>query len=415
MKTISASSDFPKIRYVEAFPVETEVGRMIGLRDPSGIASDTLLLSPDVFYLLQYFDGKHSTKDLRYEYTHAFGQFLYEENLLEIITNLDKNLFLDNHNFREELRRIENEFLSQPVRPAAHAGLSYEADPTNLKAQIRSFFEHENGAGLPNSKVHDETMKGMIVPHIDLRAGGPCYSHAYKALAESADPDCFIIIGTGHSGLMNLYSALPKDFATPMGQVACDFEFLNLLEKNYTGDFLSEALSQKTEHTIEFQLLFLQYLYQNRKPFTIVPILASFSYHFLDGQQFAREAEIVREFSQALQTTISQFGKKVCVIASVDFSHIGRRYGDENAPDGAFMASVNEVDQQLLRHAASLDAQGFYQCVKKNEDRYRVCGFAPIYTMLNAIEARSGNLLEYTDTVVDSENSRVTFASMVFF
>ncbi|HEX9655258.1 MAG TPA: AmmeMemoRadiSam system protein B [bacterium] len=406
-------NEYPKLRYVDAFPVETAQGRMFGLRDPNGIASNMLFLSPDIFYLLQFFDGRHSQLDLRHKYLQAFGNLLYEEQLAEILTNLDSNLYLDNHAFQRSLREIERQFLSLPARVAAHAGQSYESEPAKLKAQIRSFFTNAVGAGLPTKRGH-KVVKGIIAPHIDLRAGGACYSFAYRGLAESQPADCFVILGTGHSGLANLYSILAKDFETPLGRAQCDFDFIETLNSKTRNLHSAEVLPHRSEHTIEFQLPFLQYLFEKKHHFTFVPILCSFSYHMLNPEQFPRERKIVDDFSGALRETIAQFGKRVCLIASVDFSHVGQRYGDERPPDLDFLAAVRAADQELIAHVERVDHEGFYRVVEKYCDRHRVCGFSPIYTMLRSLTAQEGKLLNYSETAMDESNSTVTFASMVF-
>ncbi len=410
--------DYPKIRYVEAFPVETPQGQLIGLRDPTGIATDMIVLSPDVFFLLQFFDGRHSQKDLRYKYFQAFGSFIYEEQLAQIVDNLDEHFFLENNHFQQRLRQMQKEFMNQPVRKASHAGKSYPEDPKELKQQLENFFTHPQGAGLPNfsTKPDSPEIGGIVVPHIDLRGGGPCYSHAYRALAEASEVDCFIILGTGHSGLRNLYSVLAKDFETPFGVARHDKDFIQQLKTQCQGDYFSEVLPHKSEHTIEFQLIFLQYLFQQKqKPFTFVPILCSFSYHFLDRNTFPEAPDLIDDFTNALQNTIESFGRRVCLIASVDFSHVGVRYGDRTAPDLNFMTRVKEYDQELIKAIEQLDAEAFYRTAEKYEDRYRVCGFAPIYTLLRSIKAKKAKLLKYADTIVDPYNSRVTFASIVLF
>ncbi|MFQ5651899.1 MAG: AmmeMemoRadiSam system protein B [bacterium] len=409
-----AKIEYPKLRHVEVFPVQTEHGQMVGLRDPSAIAAEMLILSPDVFYLLQFCDGKHSARDLQEEYSLAYGGSLQDEQLAQILDQLDSYLFLDNQNFVARRKSIEKEFLDLPVRPAAHAGQSYEANPQKLEQQIDRFFRSSQGAGMPESNGKPKRLKALLAPHIDIRAGGPCYSHAYRALAESEGADCFVILGTGHSGLKGLYSALAKDFETPLGPVKHDAEFIDLLRHHYPDLARSEPLPHKNEHVIEFQLVFLKYLYGKQRTFTFVPILCSFSYEMLTDPAFAREQKIIARFSQALKKTIAQCGKKVCVIASVDFSHVGPRYGDEKPPDETFVQEVTGFDNALIGHIEKMDAQSFCQTVAQHRDRYRVCGFSSIYTMLNAIEARKGKLLNYANAEVDSQNSLVTFASMVF-
>lgn len=406
--------EHPRIRPVDAFPLETENGQMVGLRDPSGIAEDILILSPDVFYLLQYFDGKHDRLRLREQYRLIFGESLSEGQLEEIIDHLDAYSFLESPTFLKRRAEMEKSFLDAPTRPAAHAGQSYEADPQRLKAQLDGFYASETGAGTPQSNGNPTHIKGFLAPHVDIRAGGACYSHAYRALAESDGADCFVILGTGHSGLMDLYSTLAKDFETPLGVVKHDAEFIKLLEQNYPDIARSEVLPHKTEHVIEFQLVFLQHLYAMKRAFTFVPLLCSFSYHMLKDSRLAREKSIVENFSEALRKTISMYGKRVCLVGSVDFSHVGPRYGDENSPDKAFFEEVSRFDNSLLKHIETLNAQAFCDTVAEHEDRYRVCGFSSIYTLLNAIEAKEGKLLDYANTEVDTQKSRVTFASVTF-
>ncbi len=403
----------PRIRHVEAFPIDTENGQMVGLRDPQGVATETLIISPDVYYMLQHLDGRHSPEDLCDEYRVTFGETLEAEQLAEIIDHLDSHFFLDNPRFASRLKAVEQEFLDNPVRPAVHAGQSYESDPKALIAQLDGFYSGPGGAGKPelNGKQR-QSIKALVAPHIDVRLGGASYSHAYRALAESGDADCFVILGTGHSGLHDLYSVLAKDFDTPLGTVKHDAEFINLLKGNYPAIADSEALPHKSEHVIEFQLVFLQHLLSRKKNFTFVPVLCSFSYHALTDPRFAREKTIVDTFSRKLKDTIEQFDKKVCLIASVDFCHIGPRYGDKNSPDKAFLQEVADFDGRMMADIEKVDASAFCSTVAKQEDRYRVCGFSSIYTMLNAIDAKRGRLLDYSNTTVDGQNSKVTFASM---
>jgi len=406
--------EYPKLRYVDAFAVDAERGKMIGLRDPSGISQQIVLLSPDVFYLLQFFDGRHSVHDLRQKYVETFGKLLYEEQLKQILQNLDSNLFLDNNNFASQLKAIEQEFRDSSVRPAVHAGTSYESDPAALRKQLTSFFTAPSGPGLPD-KPNGRAPKALVAPHIDIRAGGSCYAHAYKALVESEGADCFVILGTGHSGLQGLYSTIAKDFETPLGVARCDEVFVQLLQKNYPDILNCEVLPHKTEHVIEFQLVFLQHLLADRRDFTFVPLLCSFSYQMLTEPSLAREKRIVEEFSRALRQTIADRGKKVCLIASVDFCHVGPRYGDEKSPDDLFMSMVSRFDGDLIKNIEKLDAGAFCETVAGQQDRYRVCGFSSIYTMLNAITAERGELLDYSKAIVDTDQSAVTFASMAIY
>ncbi len=407
--------EYPKLRYVDAFPVETEQGKMIGLRDPSGISPQMLLLSPDVFYLLQFFDGRHSVIDLQREYLQTFGKLIYEKQLRQMLQNLDANLLLDNDNFYGQLRAIEDAFLASPARPAVHAGSSYESDPEKLREQMRALFEASEGPGMPDLSRATRPPKALVAPHIDIRAGGACYAHAYKVLGESEGADCFVILGTGHSGLRNLYSTVAKDFETPLGKAKCDAGFINALQENYPAIVNSEALPHRTEHVIEFQLVFLQYLLGGRQDFTFVPVLCSFSYQMLTEPRFKTEQQIIQDFSGALRETIAQYGGTVCLIASVDFCHIGPRYGDPESPDAAFMKRVATFDRAMIDTIERWEPKAFCDTLAACEDRYRVCGFSSLYTMMNAVDADKAELLDYSSAIMDKSQSTVTFASMAAY
>jgi AmmeMemoRadiSam system protein B len=177
----------------------------------------------------------------------------------------------------------------------------------------------------------------------------------------------------------------------------------------------AEPLPHRTEHTIEFQTVFLQHAFGGKKNFTIVPILCSYAYLMLTDGRFSREKKIIQDFAAALRATIAATKRRVCVIASVDFSHVGPRYGERQSPDAAFMQRVGEADRRLLAGIETVNAGGFVTANAQIEDRYRVCGFAPLHTMLASTAATRGRTLKYEQGRVDDRQSVVTYASAVLF
>lgn len=407
--------DYPRLRYIEAFPLENGGEKSFALRDPSGLAEDIIVLSGEALFFLQYFDGAHSLLEMRVEYMRQFGRMMDEQKLQQIVDELDRRHFLESEKFEHYKAEVVARMWAEPVRQAAHAGQSYPADPEKLRDQLDGFFLHVAGAGKPGPANGAPRPVGVIAPHIDLRAGGPCYSHAYRALLEAEPSDVFVILGTGHMGLRHLYSALPKDFATPLGVVRHDAKFIQGLTAHHAGELLSEPLPHRQEHTIEFQVIFLQHFFGGNHPFTIVPVLCSFAHQMLEEERFAREKSLIETFTAALRKTIAEDGRKICLLASVDFSHVGPRYGDGYSPDEIFLSQVAASDQNLLASIESIDAAGFHRAIARERDRYRVCGYAPIYTLLAATEAKSGKQLQYDRTAVDDQNSTVTFASAVLY
>ncbi len=420
------SNDYPKLRFLEAIPLHSENdlqsgsenGVAFALRDPTGIAESIVAMSAEALFALQFFDGKHSLLDIRTEFMRAFGTFLPEEKLRQLVAELHAAHLLDDGAFQDYKTQLERQMLSQPFRKAAHAGTSYPADPARLREQLTSFYRSPQGAGMPNGVMNGPAKSKVlaaVAPHIDLRVGGPCYTFTYRALAEAEPAEVYVILGTGHSGLLNCFSCLPKDFETPLGMVKHDAAFIDDLRRRHPHELFVEPLPHRTEHTIEFQTVFLQHLFGGKRAFTIVPILCSYAYLMLTDVRFAREKKIIAEFINALRATIAASKRRVCVIASVDFSHVGPRYGDSQAPDAAFMQRVSDADKRLLADIAAVNATAFVEATEQIDDRYRVCGFAPLHTMLASTPAKQGRTLKYERGFVDDRQSVVTFASAILY
>jgi AmmeMemoRadiSam system protein B len=414
-------NDYPKLRFLEAIPLEEDQDQHFALRDPSGVAEDVIVVTGEALFLMQFFDGKHSLLDIRAEYQRTFGAFLPEERLHKLVAQLDRVHFLENAAFQDYKRGLEKGVLAQTLRRAAHAGSSYPQEPQALRALLERFYANAEGAlHNTNGAVSRNGVRvaGLIAPHIDLRVGGACYTYAYRALAESAPADVFVILGTGHNGLHHCYSCLPQDFETPLGAVKHDAEFIQELARQHPFDLFAEPLPHRTEHTIEFQTVYLQHLLGGRQSFTIVPILCSYAYVMLTDSRFQREKKIIEAFAEALRRTCAQQearGRRVCMIASVDFSHVGPRYGETQAPDAAFLNHVRAADFELIEAITKVEAERFVAQTARLEDRYRVCGFAPIHTLLAATKAKTGKLLQYEQGRVDDRKSVVSYASLALY
>lgn len=405
--------DYPRIRNVEAFPVEYGGRKLICLRDPTHVADHTLLIPPAVLFLLSLFDGKHSLIDIQTAYTRQFGEILPGEQFRALIAQLDANLMLESEGFLSACQRIEDEFKQLTVRSAAHAGTAYEADPDRLRAQIERFFTASNGPGLDTIPSPDGAIKGLIAPHIDFHRGGHCYAWAYRELATSLDADLFIILGIAHAGPAGLFTMTTKDFVTPFGTMRTDREFVATVQQACPFDVFEDEFLHKHEHSIEFQVVFLQYLLNGRPGPMIVPILCGSFHEMVATETSPPEHPYFLGFVRALEQAIASSGKRVCLIAGVDLAHIGIRFGDREPLTPEFLDRVRSADLRMLNHVERLDADSFFQDICDDQDRRRICGYPAIYTLLTVTGAREGRLIKYDQAVDPVTQQAVTFASMV--
>ncbi|ODS31836.1 MAG: hypothetical protein SCARUB_03048 [Candidatus Scalindua rubra] len=368
----------------------------------------------NVFYIVSLFDGSHSILDIQAKYTQRYGDLLFSDNVQKIIQKLDESLFLENKRFEDHIKKIKEGFKKMTLRKAVHAGTAYEADKEKLKNQIDELFTSPDGPGKPSSSNNTSGLKGIIAPHIDIRNGGPCFAWAYKTVAESTDAELFIIFGVAHSGAKNVFALTNKAFETPFGPVEADKEFLESFHKKNKFDYFEDEFTHKNEHSIEFQLIFLQYLYHQKRNFKIIPILCS-SFCTVDGDENRqRQIPQFENFVSSLKETIETSKKKICIIASVDLAHVGARFGDNKLQDTPYLKRLEDEDINMLKYVEDLDAKGFYNSIQKDNDKRRICGFSAIYTMLNVMQASKGKLLKYSQNT-DQTNSTVTFTSMAFY
>ncbi len=352
--------------------------------------------------------------DIQNIYTQRHGESDIQQTIHQVIEELDKNLLLDNNRSRDFIKKLKDDFRNSAIRKDAHAGTAYEADRDKLKDQIDGFFTSVDGPGKPSSSNKTTGLKGVIAPHIDIGCGGPCFAWAYKEIAESSDAELFIILGIAHTGTRNLFVLTDKTFETPFGNVETDKDFLESLHKKNKTDYFEDEFVHRDEHSIGFQLVFLQYLYHQKKNFSIVPVLCS-SFGEADGDNnSSRQTSQFEEFVSALKKTIKESKKKVCIIASVDLAHVGSRFGDQELQDEAYLKRLRSDDTEMLKYAELLDAEGFRNSIQKDHNSRKICGYPAIYTLLNVIEASEGKLLKYSQ-YADQTNSTVSFASMAFY
>lgn len=409
--TTKDPAQYPVLRNLQFSPIKEGEDQFIVLWDPTGLSKEKLVLPLNYFFIIQHFDGEHSIHEIGGLYLKRFGEFLMPDKVGQLLTDLNDKLFLEGDRV-EEARRVQRaQYRDSPLRKAAFAGRSYEADGAKLKKQLDGFFSSKEGPDFKPSEHAGKPIKGLVAPTYDLKQAGPVYAWAYKELQEAVQPDVYLVIGTAYAGLDNLFAVTDKDFETPLGVVKADQPLLAKIRERFPAAF-EEDLCHQAEHAIEFQLPFLQDIVGKHKPFTIVPILCSFSALSVAEPQVLQQ---VVAFLDGLLDILKADGRTYCVIAGAELAHLGMRYGDKAPPtDFSFHRSMQH-DLEMLKPVEELKADEFANYIIKEQDQRRISGFAPIFSLLRLIEADKGEVLRYDRGITDQYNSTATFASMVFF
>ena len=404
----------PKIRPVEAFPVEQDGQTYICLRDPSGIAPTPIMIGMGAYFLVTLFDGTYSKIDLQAAFTKRFGDLLPIEHLDGLIDGLDQGFFLDSPACAARMEQVRDEFARNPQRAAALAGLCYEQEPAKLRREIESFFRAPGGPGqIPQPSGDGAALSGLIAPHIDPRRGGPAYAHAYGELLTRDRPDLVIILGTSHYGTgPQLFSATRKDYMTPLGAVATDRGFVDRVAARYReGDLFADELLHRNEHSIEFQALFMAWAL-GIAGYKVVPILVSSFHQMVANGAPPRSDARVSGFIDALRAEIAEEKRRVLIVAGVDFAHVGKKFGDSFSADAKIAEWVKTEDLALIETIKRGDPDGFFAQIAKEHDQRKICGLAPMYTQLELLRDHRARLLMHDIAMEPQTESAVSFASL---
>jgi AmmeMemoRadiSam system protein B len=206
-----------------------------------------------------------------------------------------------------------------------------------------------------------------------------------------------------------------KDFVTPLGTLNVDKELVDAIQSRCPDDLFEDEGVHRSEHSIEFQCVFLRYLYPEPSSVKIVPILCGSFHEAIERGISPMELKPIRQFIDALKEAVSSLGIEVCYIASADLAHMGVQFGDRDGVSEYGLRVIAQEDQEMLEYAEKMDGEGFFSSISRERDRRKICGLPAIYSMLNTLEAKEGKLLKYDQAFTPETGSVVTFASLAFY
>lgn len=382
------------------------------LRDPLQLTPYQLIMPPALAQMLIFCDGSRTPQEIHAAFCAQIGQTVDYDIILEALDQLDQACLLENAHSRQVQADILTAYREAPFRPPALADLSYPADPDTLTAEFQAY---EKGDDL--TKWQPWHGRAIISPHIDYMRGGPVYAKTWRR-AETAvsEAELVIIFGTDHNGGPGTVTLTRQAYATPYGVLPADLELVDKLTAAIGEDaaFAEEAHHIK-EHAIELSAVWLHYTYQclGLEPKPMVPILCGSFQHFVMNGGHPGDDERLTAVIETLQRETA--GKKVLVVASVDFAHVGPAFGDSFNMDAARRDALKATDEAMMRAIRQGDAADFYAQIAAVEDRNKICGFSSIYLMLRYLQSVSSGLtVAYDHCPADAEdNSLVSIGGML--
>ena len=402
-------AEYPKLRPGLAAAPDEKDPRYLHLWDQFRIGGPPVRVTRQEFAWLRLFTGEHSLRDVQAEAMRRAGGLLVGIDVIaELVRRLDEALFLDGPRFAA--------VLDHPDREPACVGC-YDANPERLRRQMRGLFTGPGGPGLPRepgSRLASEgRIRAALVPHIDYARGGVSYGWGFKEVFERTDASLFVVVGTSHYS-PHRYTLTRKNFKSPLGKVQTDQAYIDRLAGHYGDGLFDDPLAHLPEHSIELEVVLLQFLYEGRKPFRIVPlVVGSFGDCVEDGDEPAGRDDVGR-MVEALRRAEAETKEPICYLISGDLAHVGPKFGDPEPVAEPFLTHSHERDHAILREAERADPKGYFRVIAEESDARRICGLPPTYTLLEALKPGRGRVLHYGRHVHPRGFESVSFASVAF-
>ena len=399
----------PLRRTLDAMPSPVADRPGLLLRDPLGYTEDVVIIPPPLVAFLRFFDGEHDEGDLTEALHRATGEMGASAFARRLAETLGRGGFLEDEDLGRRRESCHRAFADAAAREATHAGNGYPSDVAELASLLDSWLRPPTETEAPPPPA----VYAVASPHVSLEGGYRAYAAAYRALPAEADGRTVVVLGTSHYGVPERFGLTRKPYSTPFGPAGTDLDVVDRLIARGGDAVTVEDYCHAVEHSIEFQVLFLQH--RLSPGVRVVPILCGPFAAATRGPGRPEDDPDVARFLDALGELDAREGGRLLWVLGVDMAHVGRRYGDDldarvGAPE---LAAVEERDRRRIAALAGGDAEGFWDLVREDDDELKWCGASPLYAFLKATAPRRGALLRYEQWNIDPA-SVVSFAAMAF-
>ena len=280
---------------------------------------------------------------------------------------------------------------NRSTRRSILAGSWYAGSKGSLMGQIEGLFQGPLGPGqVPKLGKTDENLIGVMSPHAGYMYSGQAAAKAYFEVSRHGPRDVVVLVGPNHQGAGSPIAISPSEgWSTPLGDVEVDLELAKEISKD-SGVADLDATAHSSEHSLEIQLPFLQYVFQDH-PFKIVPISI-----------WLYDLKTSIELGSSIARCLS--GRNALLVASSDMTH--------------YMPAevVSDRDRRTLDAVCKLDEKQTYDVSSKLES---LCGLGPVVSCMSAAKAMGASvgevLTHYNSGDITGDNSAVVGYAAVAF
>jgi AmmeMemoRadiSam system protein B len=405
--TLPHTDPFPRLRAVETRLIQRGGQIFFALRDPLGLADQTLFIPQQLGTILALIDGTRDARSLSAAIAVRFGVNISPSEVEQLIAAFDQALLLENDRSQEALGKAREEYIQAPFRKPALAGGTYPENPDELRRLLQGYLD-----AYDDHPIFEEG-RGLISPHIDYARGGPVYAQVWGAAQEFIRAaDLAVIIGTDHSSPEGWMTLTRQHYATPFGVLPTERGVVeDLAGAIGEEEVFAQELYHRGEHSIELAATWLHYI-RDEQPCELVPILCGTFERFFGEEADPERDSLIDHLVDALRSSLAN--RNAIVVAAGDLSHVGPAFGGHRL-DLMGRARLAAADEELLERICEGDTDGFFEAIRSVGDSNNVCGVAPIYLTMRALSPVKGTKVAYDRCPADEQGtSLVSICGVVF-
>jgi AmmeMemoRadiSam system protein B len=349
--------------------------------------------------LMTLCDGSHTLAEIKTSLETSYGLTLSPEAIQNLLSQLDQARLLEGETIERLKQQAIVAYRSTPSRPPALAGLSYPADPDELRRLLQGYLDQVGEVACASP-----TSRGIISPHIDYQRGGLTYAQVWASAAEAVrQAELVIIFATDHNGGNTGSITLTRqNYASPLGVMPTDEDLVaRLAEALGPQNVFADELLHRDEWSIELVLVWLQYI-RGGQPCPVLPVLCGSFLHFMIGQANLKNETGFDVMFDILQEEMTR--RRTLIVASGDLAHLGPAF-DGPPLDAAAQAQMKEDDRVLTQILAKGSADAFIKLMQDGQYERNVCGLAPFYFTLRTLDQPQGQIIAYDRCPADNHNT----------
>jgi hypothetical protein len=388
----------PKLRSVDVRPFVQGGRAALLLHDPLQLSEKMVVIPQGLAPVLALCDGTRDNGALRASLGVRFGVRVGPDVLDRLLDAFDEALLLDNERSARARERALAEYRQAPFRPPSCAGRTYPAEAGDLRRLLQGYVD-----AVDDKSPRLTAGRGLVSPHIDYARGGPVYAQVWQRAADMVrEAELAVVLGTDHFGADGALILTRQHYATPFGVLPTAHDVVDALTGALgTEVAFADELHHRGEHSIELAAVWLHQA-RGGRPCELVPILCGSFGHFVQGEADLEGAPAIDAVVDTLRQVLAN--RRAIVVAAGDLAHVGPAFGGR--PQGFVeRAHLQAADDELIDHMCAGDAGAFFAAIRRDGDRYNVCGLPPIYLAMRVLSPVQGERVSYDRCPADADGT----------